>query len=313
MRTRGLRLTIAFANLYRRLLATFLAVAGPDVAYGVMGGLARLLYRLLPGFRQRCEAQCRAALGTRLRAGAVPRVAERAFVHRAWNLADLWLAQRWLHRGTYARYGGRIPEPYRTQLLRAQGQGRPLIFVSAYYGPYDLLPAIIGCNGIRATAVYRAHANTAFDSERGRIRARTGCELVPVEQAAERLPAVLAAGGAVAIIADHHFERRGVPVTFLGLPTKASKSVGLLTWRHNADIIVAGIRRTRRPFHFELVVTGLIGHGEWAEEADPLRYITERYVEALERLILGDPTQYLWGHARWGEATAQRLTDEAQT
>ncbi|MBU1776187.1 MAG: hypothetical protein KJ899_06065, partial [Gammaproteobacteria bacterium] len=43
-----------------------------------------------------------------------------AFVHRAWNLADLMLADRLLHAGTYARYGGRIPEPYRQLILDAQ-------------------------------------------------------------------------------------------------------------------------------------------------------------------------------------------------
>ena len=43
-------------------------------------------------------------------------------------------------------------------------------------------------------------------------RSRSGCELIPIERAASRLGEILAAGGTAAIVADHHEERRGMPV-----------------------------------------------------------------------------------------------------
>jgi lauroyl/myristoyl acyltransferase len=272
--------------------------------------LGRLLYRLLPPFRQRSEAQCRAALGDQLRPADVARVAEQAFIHRLWNLTDLLLAERLLHPRTYRRFGGQFPEPGRSELLAAQRRGQPVLLVSAYYGPFDLLSIFLGYNGVRAAAVYLPHANAAFDAHRRRVRARSGCELVTVDQAPARFSQILAAGGTVALIADHHASRRGLPATFLGLPTRISPSVGLLAWRYEADVIVAGIRRMNLQFQFAIEVSDVIKHAEWAGESDPVAYITARYLRALEALVRRDPTQYLWGYARWGEELAQELTGD---
>jgi len=301
---------VRLGDLHRRLLGVYFALLGPRAAYAITSFLARILYRLLTPVRIRSEAQCRAALAGRVAADAVPRIAEQAFVQRVLNLTDLLLAERLLHPGTYTRYGGRIPEPHLGDLLAAQRRGQAAILVSAYFGPFDLLPVFLGYNGVPTAAVYLAHANPAFDAHRRRIRARSGCELVPVEQALERLPQVLEAGGTIAVIADHHAAaRRGLPVTFLGLPTRALRSVGLLAWRYSADVVVAGIRRTG-VFQFEIDVVDVMKQRDWASAADPVVYITERYLRGLERLVLTDPTQYLWGYARWGEEFARQLMAE---
>ena len=108
-------------------------------------------------------------------------------------------------------------------------------------------------------------------------------------------------------VPHHHADRRGMPVTFLGLPTKAMRSVGLLAWRYKADVIVAGIRRLNDEFRFEIVVADILERHEWQRQDDPVAYITERYLRGLEKIILADPTQYVWGYARWGEDFARRL------
>ena len=298
------------SELHRRTLGVAFALLGPAAAYALTGLLARGLYRLLTPLRVRSEAQCRAALGGRVAARDVPRVAEDAFIHRIWNLVDLLLAERRLHPGTYARHGGRLPEPHRTRMLAAQRRGQAALLVSAYYGPFDLLPVFLGYNGVRAAVVYRPHANAAFDAHRRRVRQRSGCELVPVSQALDRIPRVLESGGTVALVADHPAGQRGLPATFLGLPTRVPRTVGLLAARYDADFVVAGIRRLG-PFRFEIEVVDVADHTEWAGRADAITYITERYLRGLERLILRDPAQYLWAYARWGEELASQLVAEA--
>ena len=309
-RRRSARLLVRLSNAYRRFLAVFLALLGPQAAYAIFAALARGVYRLLDPLRLRSEAQCRAALAGRYPDEQISRIAEQAFVHRAWNLADLMLADRRLHAGTYDRYGGRIPEPYGSMLRDAQCRRQPVLLVTGYYGPFDLLPLLLGFNGIRAAAVYRAHPNPDFDAYRRAIRSRSGCEMVPDTQAAVRLPQVLESGGTVAILADHHAPGRGIPITYLGLPTAVARTVGLLAWRYAAVVAVAALRRRRRPFQFEIVIADLFDSSAWHNEPEPVVYITRRYTQALERIVLEEPAQYLWAHARWGPAVAQRLTDE---
>ncbi len=301
------RAILWLGNVHRRLMAVYFGVIGPDCAYRVTGALARLLYRLLDPIRLRSEAQCRAALGERLPAEEVARVAERAFVHRVWDVVDLMLADRYLHPNTYQRYGGRIGAAHLDRLLAVQRRGQAAILVTGYYGPFDLLPLFLGYNGAQAGVVYRRHKNAGFDAYRSRIRGRGRCELIPVDRASDRLGAILAAGGTVALVADHHAEGRGLPVTFLGLPTRAMRSVGLLAWRYDADVLVAGIRRVGEAFRFEFVVADVLDHRDWQRETDPVDYITRRYLRALEAIVLEDPSQYLWGYARWGETLAREL------
>jgi lauroyl/myristoyl acyltransferase len=309
-RSRLLRVVIGLGNVYRRMLAVVLALVGPEVAYCVTGRLARVLYRSLEPIRARSEAQCRAALGGQVAGDDIPRIAEAAFINRIWNLTDLMLADRLLHRNTCHRYGGSIPEPYLGTLLKAQEMRHPVILVTAYYGPYDLLPVFLGCNGIRAGVIYRPHPNASFDTYRRRIRERGGCELVPLERAGGRVAQILEQGGTVAIVADHHAERRGLPVSFLGLPTMALRSVGLLAQHYRAGVAVAGIRRVGQSFRFEILVSGILQPNDWASAHDPVAYITTYYLSALERIILSDLTQYLWSYARWGEEVARRLGED---
>jgi hypothetical protein len=145
-----------------------------------------------------------------------------------------------------------------------------------------------------------------------------GCAVVGARSLRRRDPFLawymfaVTAGGTLAVVADHYAERRGVTVTFLGLPTTAVRTVGVLACRYNAGIVVAGIRRLGEAFRFEIDVADVIVPADWAGETDAVAYITRRYVQALERLVLRDPTQYPWLHARWGEELAQRLTETAE-
>jgi len=301
------RLVVSAGNVYRRALAAVLGVLGPEVAYAITERMSLWLYRLLDPLRLTVEAQARAALGDRLSADQIDRIARRSVVHRVWNLVDLMLADRLLHPGTYRRYGGQLAEPHRSELLDAHRRGQAAILVTCYYGPYDLLPVFLGYNGVRATAVYRPHENRSYDAYRRRIRARSGCRLVEVPDALARAEQVLGSGGMFALVADHQAPRHGVETTFLGLPTVARRTVGILAVRHGADVVVAGIRRTGRPFRFEIVVGETIEKEEWSGQSDPVEYITRRYLRGLERIVLEDPSQYPWGIPRWGQDRLARL------
>lgn len=295
------------SNLHRRMLVVYFALLGPRLTYGVMARLARWLYRLLDPIRLTSEAQCGPALAGVVAPERIKPLAEKAFVHRVWDLADLMLADRFMHAGTFRRYGVDRNDTILEPLLDAQRRRQPAILLTGYYGPFDMLPLLLGFHGVRAGIVYKRHGNRAFDAYRARIRGRSGTELIPVELAATRCESILEAGGAVGIVADHHAGPRGMPVTFLGLPTRALRSVGLLACRYDADVVVAGIRRVHDGFRFELLLEDVIRHTEWRDADDPVAFITERYLRGLERIIRADPAQYLWAQARWGEEYLRKL------
>jgi KDO2-lipid IV(A) lauroyltransferase len=289
---------VALGNAQRRWLALVLRLLGPERAYGLMAWLARRFYRLADAVREESESRCRRALGDRRGEPEIQAISRQAFVHRIWNLVDLLLAPRLLRPGALDRYGGRIPESYRTLLIEAQRRRQPVILLTAYYGPYDLLPVFLGLNGIQATAVYRPHPNRGFDRYRQAVRTSTGCEMLTQSAAAAGLAAALEAGQTVALLADHAAGRNGVPVSFLGQGTRTPRSVGLLAERYGAIVAVTAVRRGPKPFQFQLLVSDLLAPADWREHADPITYITRRYCAALEKVVREEPEQYLWLHRR---------------
>lgn len=304
------RVVLALGNLHRRVLGVVFLLIGPRLAYRLTGWGAQLLYLLLDPLRARSEAQCAVALRGRVAEKDVPRIARQSFVNRSRNLTDLLLASHLLRPGTYERYGGRIPEPFLGQMLDARREGRAVILLTAYFGSFDLFPIFLGYSGIEATTVYLPHSNAGFDGFRRRVRGQSGGELIPVDEAAVRLGEVLGRGGAVAIVADHHIGDGGMQAEFLGVKTTVPRSVGLLAWRYEADVVVAGIRRVDDTFRFEVTVTDVIHRRETAQQEDAVAFVTDRYLRGLERLILHDPAHYLWGYARWGEAHARQVVVE---
>lgn len=293
------RLLTRLADAWRSGLALIFGILGPRFAYAFTIPLARLLYALLPPVRLQSEHQIRAALHASQRRGDAAKLARDAFVQRMLDLADLLLAERWLRPGRLDKIGGRIAPADLAAIRAAQSERRPLVFVTAYYGPFDLLPLFLGYNDVPAAILYKPHANRSFDRLRRRVRSMAGCEMVPIETALSRLPAVLEAGGAIGVVADHHDERRGIETTFLGLPTRTPRTVGVLTARYRADLVVACVRRVG-VFRFELRVAAVIKPADWEALPDAVIQITHKYLRAIEELVWRDPTQYHWLRARWG-------------
>lgn len=287
-------------ELWRRGLTLLYRLIGPRSAYAISRVLSDWLYRLLPALRAQSEANAAAALGAVVTADKLRRLARQAFLHRMWNLTDLHLAPHFANARCLDRIGGRLPPELHARLLAAQQRGQPSILLSAYFGSLDLLPLLLGLNGVRVSTLYRPHGNAGFDAFRRRVRAQSGGALVPVEDALTVLPRILEAGGAIALVADHHAARRGIDCTFLGRPMRVPRTVGILAARHGADVAVAGLRRVRESFCFEWVVSEIIEHGEFAGRADAVEWITQRYLAALERLIRAAPEQYMWVRARAG-------------
>lgn len=307
------RLLILLSDAYRQCLVVSLAIIGPRPAYWLAAKMAGMLYAMHQPLRQISETHVRAALGDRLDESAVRELARRAFVHRTWDFVDLLLVRYRIYQRNYAALGGRIDDEYLNLIHKAQADGRCVLLVTCYYGPFDLLPVFLGYNGVRALVVYKRHANPRFDAFRKSVRSKSGCELVPIEEAMDRITRTMESGGVAALVADHMDDDRGVPISFLGAPTTAMRSVGLLAWRYDAAVVVAGIRRMDNCFRYRLTVADMFDPSAWTDKADPIVTITERYVRALERIVLDDPSQYLWGYCRWGRPAANGATPTSST
>ena len=142
------------------------------------------------------------------------------------------------------------------------------------------------------------------------MRERTGQKIIGKKGAVGEVTEALDAHGVVGFIADQNAGSKGMFVDFFGRKASTYKSIGLLAMQYEVPVIIGYARRTGKPFHFQVGMQEVIRPEEWKVQADPLRYITQRYTQAIENIVRADPAQYLWVHRRWktrpkGEAAEQ--------
>lgn len=184
-------------------------------------------------------------------------------------------------------------------MLRKPGERRGLIMLTGHYGNFEILGYTLATLGFPMASVARPLDNPYLSRWLFDVRERQGQKIIAKKGATEEVTDVLAAGGTVAFVADQNAGPKGLFVDFFGRKASTYKSIGLLAMEYDVPVVIGGARRLGDRFEFLVEAQDIIHPADWRNEADPLRYITQRYSTALENLIRKDPGQYWWIHRRW--------------
>ncbi|MBL1218732.1 MAG: hypothetical protein D8M59_14715 [Planctomycetes bacterium] len=177
---------------------------------------------------------------------------------------------------------------------------RPAIFITGHCGNFEVLGFTLGTVGFPMTALARPLDLPKINDWLMGVRQARGMSIMTKFGATERLPRLLEAGGRVAFIADQNAGDKGVFVPFFGRLASAYKSIGLLAMRYEVPIICGQARRTDPTrFRYRIELKDIIQPQDWADQDDPLYYVTARYTNAIERMVRDAPEQYFWVHRRW--------------
>lgn len=191
------------------------------------------------------------------------------------------------------------------------------IFITGHCGNWEVLGYTLAVLGFHLNALYRPLDLRPLDRWVRETRERRGLSLIDKFGAGEVMPGLMEKGEPVSFLADQNAGERGVYVPFFGRLASTYKSIGLLALRYDAPI-VCGCGRAISPglgghfvldennpplnaqgFRYELDVVDVIHPHEWADQPDPLFYVTARYRRALELMVRRAPEQYLWMHRYW--------------
>ena len=176
---------------------------------------------------------------------------------------------------------------------------RPAVFLAPHAGNWELLGFFPTVMGFRMHALARPLDNPyVWRWALGKREAR-GMRIITKFGATPELQSVLDRGGRIALIADQDAGEDGVFVPFFGQLASAYKSVALLAIRYSIPVVVGVALRDGAGLRYRLHTTDVIRPGDWADQDDPVHYVTARYNHAMERAAMLDPSQYLWIHRRW--------------
>tara|TARA_B000000441_G_C21711403_1_gene332711 strand:- start:163 stop:1215 length:1053 start_codon:yes stop_codon:yes gene_type:complete len=178
-------------------------------------------------------------------------------------------------------------------------QNKPVIMLTGHCGNWELLGYTLSMMGYPITALARPLDNPLINDWIVRIREVYGLKILTKWGAAKELERHIQAGQHLGFIADQNAGDRGVFVPFFGRLASSYKSIALLAMHYKIPITIAQARRVGQTFKYDLVCSDLIEPEDWADQEDPMFYITARFNRGIEDLIRAAPEQYLWLHRRW--------------
>jgi len=281
-----------------RLAAMLLQVFPIEMLYGIADRLADVLYRVDRRHRERALGHLRRSFPdwSPQRIEETARASMRSLIYL--GLEFVFVTR--LISPTQWRRCIRLRNMAETLRLLVERRSA-VVLVTGHFGNFEVLAYTMAALGFPNLAVARALDNPHLNEYVLDLRERRGLRIIDKNdpQAAGHVERALADGRAVGFVADQDAGRKGVFVDFFGRPASTFKSIGLMAMQHQAPIVVAYARRLGRAFRFEIGAERVIRPSEWADRDDPLRWITQSYTAALERIVRRHPGQYLWVHRRW--------------
>ncbi len=187
----------------------------------------------------------------------------------------------------------------------------PSLLITGHCGNWELLGYQLALLGLPMHALYRPLDLKPLDRWARETRQRQGLILIDKFGAARELPRLLERNAPIGFVADQNGGDRGLFVPFFGRLASSYKTIGLLAMRYEAPLICGHARRLdpddpgacptarRGAFRYVLDIVDVIRPDDWADQPDPLFYITARYRRAIETMVRRAPQQYLWMHRYW--------------
>ncbi len=277
-------LFFAFMGMFRML--------GPETASGLGGWIGRNIFSLLPPDRV-----ARANL-----AAAFPEMTadERNRIRRSmWDNLGRVVGEyphlaRFSPKGDDPRITYSLPPGMSLEDLKQ----KPVIFLSAHLGNWEMLPILAGQLGFDGAAVVRPPNNPYVAAWVARQRRINGPDtMIAKHNAARPMVAQLKAGKMLCMLVDQKL-REGIAVPFFGRDALTTPAPAALALKMGAHIIMAANRRVGGP-RFHVTVQPELEFNASGDEAQDIVRLTAAIQARIEEMVRANPGQWLWIHNRW--------------
>lgn len=183
---------------------------------------------------------------------------------------------------------------------RALAPGRGAMLLSAHFGNWEGMGAVLAQMGYPMMAVGARQRNPLVEDLIARYRTRVGLPSISVGKSLRPLVTSLARGACVASLADQDGGRDGFFLDFLGRPASVQAGLFRLCARRGVPIVTGFCGR--EPYGWRGVVQEAI-HPEPVEDPDAVeaeaRRLASVYTARVEAAVRARPDQWFWLHRRW--------------
>jgi Kdo2-lipid IVA lauroyltransferase/acyltransferase len=282
-----------------RLFAAFLRALPYAMACRVGDGIAWMVRKVDRRHRLVAKDNLQHAFPGRYSDAELDGVVANVYRHFCRMMVEMIHLDRRIHITNWRSYLEYASPADSERTVRTFLCGRPVLLVTPHFGNWEFSSYVMGILGFKMFAIARPLDNPYLDAWMRRWREATGQKMIAKKGEYEKIEGVLKAGNVLGTLGDQDAGARGLFVNFFNRPASTHKAVALLAIEYNVPLLVVGCARVGEPMRYRIYVEDLIDPADFAVKADAVRAITDRFTQALERLVRRHPEQYFWLHRRW--------------
>jgi KDO2-lipid IV(A) lauroyltransferase len=175
---------------------------------------------------------------------------------------------------------------------------RGCLIVSPHLGNWEAPLALLPELGLHpAYGVAKPPKNRFFSQAVQQSRERRGVRMLSRKGAMGAAPAILKAGGTIAMVIDQRTSGRALLAPFFGRLARCERAPAVLLKRQKVPIVISSCLLDVRPLRYRLEFGEVLHPDQWARAE--VEEIMLRINQGFERLILAHPEQYIWIHDRY--------------
>ncbi|MBQ9478445.1 MAG: lysophospholipid acyltransferase family protein [Selenomonadaceae bacterium] len=264
--------------------------------------LGNLYYLLIKKQRRRAIEQMMPALN--VDESEAKKLVRASFVNLARNMLDILYMPN-LNEQNLNQY---VEIDHLERMREALAEGHGVVVLTGHVGTWEWLSAAFTLNGMPVTAIAKQQPNAEYSRVLDDLRATIHVEIF-TRGTSELLAAgrALKKGKILGFLADQDGGPGGAFIDFLGKTASTPMGPAVFSKRFNAPVLPAFI--LRQPNGRHKVMIGEAMHFVDSGDADKdLFDFTVRMTRILERVILDNPTQWLWFQKRWNTPPEMQKT-----
>ena len=264
-------------------------------------GLGRLYFRFIKKQRNLAIKQMRESL--KIDQAEAEQLVRESFINMGKNFMEV-LYMPALNKENFDKF---IEIEHLERMKSAISEKHGVVVLTGHVGNWEWLSAAFTMNDLPVSAIAKQQPNMDYTNALNDLRATINVEIFS-RGTSELLSAAkaLKKGRILGFLADQEAGPGGAFIEFLGKTASTPMGAAVFAKKFNSPIIPAFILR-QPDGHHKVLVGEIIRYTDTGNPDKDLFDLTYKMTKILEKIILDNPTQWLWFQKRWNTPPEQRV------
>ena len=176
---------------------------------------------------------------------------------------------------------------------------KPVVFYSGHFANFELMAMELDKSGIKTAAIYRPLNNFFLNPVMEYLRMKYICpqQIKKGRSGMREVINKVRDGYSIALMVDQRVGE-GLKIKFFSSPAQTTTIPAQLAIKYNCKLVFVSLKRIKN-INFEMTIHQPYEIKKTENIDEDIENITAKINQDIEKVIIDNPTQWLWSHNRW--------------